>query len=814
MSWNTLLENMSQEINRKQTVYKKKEPELRLFEQIALEVTKDDDMDEAVGDTLKKAGQAVKRGWMKLKGKIKEVARWGFRLGVAVGKTLSGKFVLFNTSGNVLVPEAESIGYKKMKGSNKSALTLEYNVVPLKGKNMEIHMDDKLSFGFGTGFGPQGQGIMYVVEPKNPGLREGIDYKLSQLTEATDREKAAQAALMSAEASVFDSFLEAGADILTKTEDEMPEVAPVDVNYDDFKKELKSLMRMVKEDEVLTDSKIKNLAIYAPTGWGKSQIIESIAEEEDYFYFPLELQKVDINVVAGFPYLSDVKDIEGSPDEVKGERLETARKIVKVAGSQYLPPSKAPGAWLLFFDEFNRADTEKMAAVMNLLLTGELGGAAELIRAGDDDKGELDRYRLPDKVVVVLAMNTQTQSGVTGAINAVQDLDIATLERVHRVLHGRYHATSWFTNYAHKPYMARLKNGREFPMISKIPPIITNYIIQTMKETGGGKITPEAEEAPFLLPVKVAQKETGAGGGGERTTSPRSWTVVAQRMLEDGYQLFKLLDIEDLRERYGKRAKQIMKKMIETSKSLQVTQIEKNKDGITTTAKKGNVDTPDNPDEYLFAAWLQDANNQEKLLANQSAEFGDEGKEYITRMIVSYRKKAKEGISIEEILLNYGKVRALFTKSFKNLGFGGHAQFLKNVVHTLNGFKSEQDLINTMEERGIPIVSTKGPAEQIYLTLKTIQQDLDMNADDFVSFAHLIDAASSENELIAKIARRMAGKWETYRQALEMKYKTKSQIQKELESGGKLGTPEKPEPADAEANEELEQLFGRLIGRL
>lgn len=791
MGWNNLLESMSSELSRKQTAYKKKDPEARLFEQIALEVTREDEMDEAVGDTLKKAGQAVKRGWMKLKGKIKEVARWGFRLGVAVGKTLAGKFVLFNTSGDILTPEAEKIGYKKMKGSGKKALTLEYNVVPLKGKNMEIHMDDKLSFGFGTGFGPQGQGIMYVVNPKAPGLREGIDYQKSQiLTEATEKEKAAQSALADAEAMVFDSFTGPGAEILSKSEDEMPEVAPVDVDYDDFQKELGSLMKMVKEDEVLTDSKVKNLAIYAPTGWGKSQIIESVAKEQGYFYFPLELQKVDINVVAGFPYLSDVHEASDSPSDVKKERLETARKIVKIAGSQYLPPSKAPGAWLLFFDEFNRADTEKMAAVMNLLLTGELGGAAELVRKGDDEAEELDRYKLPDKVVVVLAMNTAQQSGVKSAVNAVQDLDIATLERVHRILHGRYHATSWFSNYAHKPFSAKLKSGQEFPMPTRIPPIITNYIIQVMKEKGGGKLDPDAQEAPFLLPVKVAQKRGARGGGGERTTSPRSWTVVADRMLEDGYQLFKQLDIEDVRERYGKRAEQIKNQI-----------------------KKTRKDAPDNTDEYLFAAWLQDANNQEKLLANQSGEFGDEGQDYITRMIVSYRKKAKEGVSIEEILLNYKTVRPLFMKSFENLGFGSQSQFLKNVVHTLNGFKNEEDLINTMKERGIPIISKKGATEQIFQTLKQIQKDLNMNADDFVSFAHLVDAGKDENELLAQIARKMAGKWDTYIQALEMKYKTKSEVEKELKKGTTKGGPANPEDKNAEANEELMNLFNKL-GRL
>lgn len=792
MGWDNLLESMSSELNRKQTVSKRKDPEARLFEQIAIEVTRDDEMDEAFGDTVKKAGKAVKRGWMKLKGKIKEVARWGFRLGVAVGKTLSGKFVLFNTSGTILTPEADKIGYEKMKGSGKKALTLEYNVVPLKGKNMKFYMDDKLSFGFGTGFDSTGGGLLYVIEPKNPGLREGIDYQNYQiLDEADDKEKAAMAALADAEAAVFDSFTGPGADILSRSEDEMPSVAPVDVDYDDFQAELGSLMDMVKAGEVLKGAApVKKLGIYAPTGWGKSQIIEGAAKKKDFFYFPLELQKVDINVIAGFPYLDEVSELENLPSDVKADRLSRAKKIVRIAPSQFLPPGGAPGNWLLFFDEFNRADTEKMAAVMNLLLTGELGGAAELVKKGDSETEELEKYKLPKKVVVVLAMNTATQTGVKSALNAVNDMDIATLERVPRILYGRYHVTSWLANFGNKPYLAELESGQELPLPTRIPPIITNFLIQVAKEKSGGKLDPDAQEAPFLLPIKVAQKRGARGGGGERTTSPRSWTVIADRMIEDGYQMFKTLDMKDVAERYGKRAERIKAQI-----------------------KKTKPSAPDNNDQYLFAAWFQDGNNQEKLLAKQSPELGEEGVEYITRMIVSYRKKAREGVSIEEVLLNYKTVRPLFMKSFSNLGFGSQSQFLKNVVHALNGFKSEEDLINSMNERGVPIISKKGAAEQIFQTIKQIQKDLDMNADDFISFAHLVDAAKSDNELLAQIARKMAGKWDTYIKALDMKYKTKSEIEKELKQGKSSGKEAADEDEGEGSNEELANLFGKL-GRL
>lgn len=789
MSWNTLFEALDEEFNEKRHVKHSKRATLTFLDEIAHELT-EDRLEER--EALKKAGRAIKRGWMKLKNKIKEVARWGFRLGVAVGKTVAGKYVLFNRDGQILVPEAEKISYQPIvKGKSKKALTLEYNITKLKGNNIKIHMDDKLSFGFGTAIGPNSEGIMYVIEPQRAGLKEGIDYKRAELL--AEGEKEDLAAIASAEAEIFDSFTGPGAKVLEKTEDEPPQIAPVDVNYDDFLDELGSLMDMVKEGEVLETGKIKNLAIYAPTGWGKSQIIEKLAKKKGYHYFPLELQKVDINIIQGFPYLDDAKEAPKAPDEVKEDRITRAKKIVRMAPSQFLPPSGDPGSWLLFFDEFNRADTEKMSAVMNLLMTGELGGAAELI-ASDDEEAKLDRYKLPEKVVVVLAMNTGTQAGIEDAMNAVKDLDIATLERVHRVLFGRYHAPSWFSNYANKPFIAKLKNGMELPMYSRIPAIIKNFIIDVMKKESG-KGAKKAAEAPFLLPITVAQREGEEGGGGARTTSPRSWTMIADRMIEDGYQMFKTLS-DEARAQYRDRAEKLMKEI-----------------------KKREPDAPNNVEQYLFAAWMQDARNQIKLLGKQSPELGDEGVEYIGKMIRSYQKKAKEGLSDEDILFNYKAVRELVKNNFQNLGFGTHAKLLARLYHTLSKYQNEQEVEEFMEEKGFPILSKQGIVPQLQQTIQALYKDLDMSGADFTTFAHLLESGAKQNEteLIRKLHRRMAGKWEEYVEALRSQVKTKSQVAKELEKlGGKAspGTAEEQEDGEEEKNEDLELFFRKIEGRL
>lgn len=777
MSWNDLLKSINEEVGTPGAVISSKKPKEKvLFEKIARELLEDrvDEIDlkatgQKIAGVAKKAVTAVKRGWQALTGKIKEVAMRGFKLGVAVGKTVAGKFVLFNKGGKILTPEAENAQIKKT-ASGKKTLALTYKT---KAGNMDIHLSDKLNRGFGTQLTKAGDGIFFVLEPKAAGVVEGIDYQASEiLTEADEEDYSTMAEV---DKLVFGSFADEGSEALKASEDKPLKIASVEVSYEDFNEELSSLLRRVKEGNVLKGSKIKSLAIYAPTGWGKTEIIGKAAEANDYHFFPVELQKVPVELLTGFPYLEDA---ESADDDVKEDRLRRAMKIVKMAPSQFLPPTGSPDNWLLFFDEFNRADMEKMSAVMNLLLTGELGGAAELVTSKKTSKKTLDRYKLPEKTVVVLAMNTGTQKNIADSINAVKDMDIATLERVHRVLFGKYHAPSWFKNFATLPYVAETKSGKQFVTLTRVAPIIMNFVQQEMKTKTG--LDPEK---PFLMPVKVAGGEPGSGGG-ERTTSPRSFTMIADDMIERGIDQWQSLS-KEAQDKFTKTAEKIKK------------QVEEKWPEVLKKDKKAPKNPPSDVDLYKFAAWFNAAQNQVRLLAMESPELGDEGKDYIGKMIRSFIKRGKEGITEEDILFNYKAIREQ-VKNLANIGFGTKPQLLARLYNALSKYKTEEDVVKFMEEKGIPILSKQGMIEQLYQTFKAMYKDLDFDTDDFIGFTHLIESAAKEDKskLFRQLHAKMAGKWEVYVENLKKSLKTKSQVEKELEAiskGGKGTAAEAPE---------------------
>ena len=152
-------------------------------------------------------------------------------------------------------------------------------------------------------------------------------------------------------------------------------------------------------------------------------------------------------------------------------------KVVKLASPTILPPSDDERVWVLFLDEFNKADTESMAAIMNLVLNGEIGGFADF----NEKTGKSEKYTLPKRTVIVGAGNMAEQEGSTET-NQVNTFDIATAERWHRVLYLEYDVESWMESFALNPYKTVYK-GKEFEFPSRIPAIILNYLITIYMES-------------------------------------------------------------------------------------------------------------------------------------------------------------------------------------------------------------------------------------------------------------------------------------------------------------------------------------------
>lgn len=794
MSWDIFIKRMNEEVNNKPAVTRKNNKKSKLIEEIT-----EDQIDEKISDVLKKVGSTVKTGWRKLTGKIKEVATRGFKFGVAIAKNVSGKFIAFNKSGDILLPPAEKIDYERAP-FGEQVLTAGYKT---PAGQMDIYISETFDFGFGAiPNGPKGFGIMNVIEPKQKPLKESRDYKLSgplkrflnEDEDLGDDEEELKAKFL---AKTTKLVFSGGTSALEKTEDQVEKVRPVEVNYQHFKKMLSEMMERVESGKVLKGGMIKNIAIYAPTGWGKSMIIKQAATEKGFHFLPLELQKIALEVIQGFPFLEKVED---ASDEQKEDRLNRAKTIVKIAPSQYLPPSGDVDNWLLFFDEFNRADTEKMAAVMNLLLTGELGGAAEMIRKGGKIT-KIEKYHLPKKIIIVLAMNTGEQKGVYEAVNAVNNLDIATLERVQEVVFGKYHAASWSESFATKPFVAEFENGESAPVTSRIPAIIMNYIAKlTQKKSEDPDV--KSMEAPFLLPIDVA---SGKGGGGSRTMSPRAWTMVADHMIETGYLNFSKLSQEE-KNKYKEKAESIKK------------ELEKENEGGKIKDESGKtIKLPDNINDYLFAAYMEDSQNQVALMSLQAAHFGDKGVEIVYDIIKDYKKKLKEGVSHYDILFNYKNVRPLVKKNFTNLGFGTYPRFLAQLLYSLEQFKTTVEAEAFMKKnKWEKLPKVDSIEEQLLKTFQALKKDLDIPDDDFASFLHLIDTrAKKGHEIIRSIHQIAMGEgWEEYEEAIKMKMKTKSQVEKELEqlfnAEDKGKTKEKTDTEEKNESINMDPFFKKL----
>lgn len=355
------------------------------------------------------------------------------------------------------------------------------------------------------------------------------------------------------------------------------------VNYEEFQQELSRLIRLTKNGWKFEN--YHSLFVFGPTGCGKTEIVGQLAKKHDCIYHKLEIQKIPIEEFEGFPYL---EDREG-------------RKVVRLAHPTVLPDSDSKDVWILHLDEFNKADSDKMAAVMNLVLTGEIGGAADY----NKKTGKSEKYRLPEKTIIVGSGNFRVQENVEN-LNLVNPMDTATSERFHRTVFLDYNAESWLRAYASKPYSFSF-NGETIEISSRIVPIIMYYVLDKMLEGNN--------QAPFLIPVSIRPDE----GGSERTMSPRSWTIVSDNMLLDALEQWS--KIKDNQEKY---------------KSL---------------------------NDYI-----NDPAVQIKLISDQTTEFGLEGNKIVKEVVSRYIYFAENRVMPEDILYKYKQYREKIKELKKKKG--------------------------------------------------------------------------------------------------------------------------------------------------
>lgn len=269
------------------------------------------------------------------------------------------------------------------------------------------------------------------------------------------------------------------------------------VNYQQLQDQLRRSIKLTKSDIRFGDT-FHSVFLWGPTGTGKTEIIKKVAEEEGAVYHKIEIQKVPIEELQGFPYLHKSND---------------GKTVVRLAHPTDLPPTEDERLWVFHLDEFNKADTEDMAAVMNLVLNGEIGGSADY----NEETGKSEKYRLPKRTVIIGSGNPKEQKN-TSSFNSVNNLDIATAERWHRNLYLNYDAPSWLTNYAFRPFTFVEE------LSTRIPSIITYFVLDKYLEDSN-------PEAPFLIPKSI--HSSADDDEADSTMSPRAWTLASNEIISD-----------------------------------------------------------------------------------------------------------------------------------------------------------------------------------------------------------------------------------------------------------------------------------------
>lgn len=478
-------------------------------------------------------------------------------------------------------------------------------------------------------------------------------------------------------------------------------IKSTNITYQDLENELSKLMNLT-EDNLFVGDKFHSLFIYGPTGNAKTEIVAQLALQKNFIYHKLELQKIPIEILQGFPYLTNTeitkltnpelsnmteeeyvkKQIEkfkenqlsydaGGPNYIdtenwhqiveeikndyhvlKNESTSIKQKIAKLAPSTILPPSDDDRCFVLHFDEFNKADSEKMAAVMNLILTGELGGSA------DFDGEKSIKYRLPRRTVIIGTGNTKCQEAVQN-LNVVSSMDTATSERWHRSCFLEYNAEDWLENFATKPFEFK---GEKLD--TRVPSILLNFILDKTLDASDDKIA-------FLIPIISGSEE---GMETERTTSPRSWTLVANAMILDGYKEWKKVLVKE---------------------------------------------KWDEKEIISFNDYMKNPEVQIKLLTKQVYEFGLKGKQLVKEIISRYIYFAENRILPDDILFKYSSIRNRVKKLIDKKGV--ILYLLLGVGYYIDTYEKDYDI------------------EVSAVNISTFIQDTDISAEDLVAFIQTID---------------------------------------------------------------------------
>jgi hypothetical protein len=191
------------------------------------------------------------------------------------------------------------------------------------------------------------------------------------------------------------------------------ELATAKVSIGDLRHILKELLFSVTIRDSYSQP-IPSLLVLGFPGGGKTSLIDAFAEGNNIQIHKMEIASIYKEILGGFPvvekYLEAGKTLDDvakdSPKEAEEFNQNLKTKVALKAVDIF--PEEDGKIHIFFLDEFNR-DAEKMAAAMNLILSGSIG----------------NQYTLPLKTITIASGNLGEDIDHV----KVQQLDSATFDR-------------------------------------------------------------------------------------------------------------------------------------------------------------------------------------------------------------------------------------------------------------------------------------------------------------------------------------------------------------------------------------------------
>lgn len=726
-----------------------------------------EDLKSQISNLMKKIGAGIKRAF-------KQVFPFSiYSIGVGIGKGAKNLYGFFDAAGRIILnPILKSMTIDTEKKTLHGLMDSKKT-----GREWNLHIS-----GFGMGNGAVvGMGkkkndpnniIFYYATSKNmPKPSQPLNAGKRLITNNKAIKKLFEAAGFEGggfdlDDAIGDDMISVGADIESETMDEK-EIENINKNLSNIASNVvgyKEYANMIKEAienlEASQKGKPTQIAVYGDSGIGKTQIVEQMAKYSKANYFYVQLDKLDQSLLKGIGVLKSKKE----KTETGGEEDKT---YVEMAGSDLFPTDRDDDAsgkekkkdnveqladdmaekysdgdgvnieyrgskrWIIFFDEFNRAPEEATTIVMNILNTGAIVSAITKIHDEARDKLRLASTKgvmakLPENSLIMLAMNTASQANVSGNIQQVGQLDVATVSRLATGVTLETNLKTFRNNFAMLPFWYEFKGGDREVVFPRLPNIVNNYMDSIYKEalqqTGDEE---QAQRAPFN------QLRSFGGGEAQAAMDPRSWTTaVADKIINKAKKQWDKMSDEE-KQKYSSGAKKLQQQAEKIVKKLREQQKKDYENLLIADPSLDQLEKLFNKDlsgeegwkNLLFSAYLNSPERQ-KSWANKidvAGGFGDEAGKHIQNMIDTYSERLGTIIKPKDMLTGFIHHKQKNTSTYdkmvdKHFGEGGVgrsadiASQIREALTTFSGkskIKTAQNILEYITEEKNYTLSTE-----------------------------------------------------------------------------------------------------------